>query len=62
MPEIVEAEAKNVRLIYKMFIEGKTQSVIAGYLTKKAITTPSGKQDWQSSTVKRVDIYDTRCV
>ena len=54
LPQIIEAEAKTVRLIYKMFLEGKTPSGIASYLTQKAIPTPSGKQKWQPSTVKSI--------
>ncbi len=54
LPQIIEAEAKMVRLIYKMFLEGKTPSGIASYLTQKAIPTPSGKQKWQPSTVKNI--------
>lgn len=54
LPQIIEAEAKTVRLIYKMFLEGKTPSGIASYLTKKSIPTPSGKQNWQPSTVKSI--------
>lgn len=54
LPQIVEAEAKIVRLIYKMFLEGKTPSGIASYLTNKGIPTPSGKQKWQHSTVKSI--------
>jgi len=54
LPQIVEAEAKIVRLIYKMFLEGKTPSGIASYLTRNGIPTPSGKQNWQPSTVKSI--------
>jgi len=54
LPQIVEAEAKIVRLIYKMFLEGKTPSGIASRLTKRGIPTPSGKQTWQPSTVKSI--------
>ncbi|HNX29465.1 MAG TPA: recombinase family protein [Syntrophomonadaceae bacterium] len=54
LPQIVEAEAKTVRLIYKLFLEGKTPTGIASYLTKKEIPTPAGKQTWQTSTVKSI--------
>ncbi|MFX4263138.1 recombinase family protein [Pelotomaculum propionicicum] len=54
LPKIVEAEAKTVRLIYKMFLEGKTPSGIASHLTKKSVPTPSGKQNWQPSTVQSI--------
>lgn len=51
LPKIVEKEAKVVRLIYKLFLEGKTPSGIAKYLTADEISTPSGKNIWQQSTV-----------
>ena len=51
LPKIIESEAKTVRLIYKMFLEGKTASYIADYLTKQRISTPAGKTKWQQSTV-----------
>jgi DNA invertase Pin-like site-specific DNA recombinase len=36
LPEIVPEEAEVVRLIYRMFIEGKTPCYIAKHLTEKA--------------------------
>ncbi len=42
-PKIVEKEAKIVRLIYKMFLEGKTPTYIAKYLTEQNIPTPRAK-------------------
>jgi site-specific DNA recombinase len=54
LPKIVESEAKIVRLIYKLFLEGKTPSGIAKYLTTEGIPTPSGKRKWQYSTVKSI--------
>lgn len=53
-PKIVEKEARTVRLIYKLFLEGKTPSGIAKHLTQKGIPTPAGKKKWQSSTVKSI--------
>lgn len=52
MPKIIEKEAVVVRLIYKLFLEGKTPSGIARYLTEKGIPTPTGKSLWQSSTIE----------
>ena len=54
LPQIVEHEAKTVRLIYKLFLEGKTPSYIAKHLTESRSPTPSGKVNWQSSTVKSI--------
>ncbi|WP_052090920.1 recombinase family protein [Desulfosporosinus sp. HMP52] len=54
MPKIVESEAKTVRLIYKLFLEGKTPNGIAKHLTQSGIPTPSGKAKWQVSTVQSI--------
>ena len=43
-----------IRLIYKLFLEGKTPSGIARHLTANSIPTPSGKDTWQSSTVMSI--------
>lgn len=54
LPKIVESEAKIVRRIYSMFIDGKTASTIARILTDEGIPTPAGKSKWQSSTVRSI--------
>lgn len=54
MPKIVEKEAVVVKLIYKLFLKGKTPSGIAQYLTESGTPTPSGKQTWQSSTIESI--------
>ncbi|AKA72361.1 recombinase family protein [Clostridium scatologenes] len=51
LPKIVEKEAVIVRLIYKLFLEGKTPSWVAKYLTTNKIPTPGGKEIWRQSTV-----------
>lgn len=51
LPKIVEKEAAIVRMIYSLFLEGKTPSGIARHLTNEDILTPSGKQNWRTSTV-----------
>jgi DNA invertase Pin-like site-specific DNA recombinase len=38
-PEIVESEAEVVRLIYKMYLGGRTTNAIASHLTKQKIPT-----------------------
>lgn len=53
-PEIVEKEAKTVRQIYKMFLEGKTPTYIAKYLTEHNIPTPRDKNIWRSTTVESI--------
>jgi DNA invertase Pin-like site-specific DNA recombinase len=54
LPKIVEKEAKIVRQIYKLFLEGMTPSAIARHLTQMGILTPSGKKKWQSSTIQSI--------
>jgi len=51
LPKIVEKEAAVIRMIYKLFLEGKTTPGIARYLTESGIPTPAGKNKWQPSTV-----------
>ena len=51
LPKIVEKEAEIIRLIYRIFLEGKTPSFIANTLTAQGIPTPAKKTVWQPSTV-----------
>jgi len=44
LPRIVESEAEIVRLIFSMFIEGKTPSAIAKQLSGQGIPSPAGKK------------------
>lgn len=53
-PVIFEKEAAIVRNIYKLFLEGRTPSAIARWLTEEGHSTPSGKRIWQSSTVTSI--------
>lgn len=43
LPKIVESEAEIVRLIYRLYLQGKTQNYIARHLTAKGIPTPAKK-------------------
>lgn len=54
LPKIVESEAKIVRLIYKLFLEGKATTWIAKYLSDNNIPSPAGKKRWQDSTVRSI--------
>ena len=54
LPEIVESEAKTVRLIYRLFMEGKTYSAIARHLEEQGILSPGRKIKWQTVTVKSI--------
>ena len=53
-PQIVESEAETVRLIYRLYMEGKTASAIARSLMSRGIPTPAGKTVWQPRTVESI--------
>ena len=54
LPEIVEEEAKIVRKIYALYLEGYSQGAIASYLIKEGIKTPGGKDKWTYSTIDSI--------
>ena len=49
--EIVEEQAAVVRLIFRLFMDGRTPGGIAKYLTDENIPTPGGKKCWNASTI-----------
>lgn len=51
MPIIVEEEAEIIRLIYRLFLYGKSPSAIASMLTGEGILTPGGKTGWRPNGV-----------
>jgi len=53
-PKIVPEEAQTVRLIFRLFMEGKTFSAIAKYLSGQGIASPAGKKTWQPSVVQSI--------
>lgn len=53
-PVINEKEAAVVRLIYRMFLEGKTPIGICQCLDSRGIPTPSGKEKWSQTTVSSI--------
>ncbi len=53
-PVINDDEAKTVKLIYQLFLEGKTPAGICIYLDKRGTLTPSGKQKWSQTTVNSI--------
>ena len=53
-PQIVEEEAQVVRLIYTLFLQGKTVNYIARHLTAQGIPTPGGKEKWSVSSVQSI--------
>ena len=53
-PVVNEEQAKLVRRIYKMFLEGRTAHSIAKKLSEENIKTPGGKDRWQSGTINSI--------
>ena len=54
LPQIVESEAKIIRRIYRLFLEGTTLRNIAKDLTDDGIPTPQGKAQWSVSTIRSI--------
>ena len=53
-PKVVESEAKIVRTIYQLFLEGKTPHGIAKYLEANNILSPMGKEKWRPETIMSI--------
>ena len=53
-PEIVEEEAEIIRLIYKLFLDGKTTSGIAKQLETLGFSSPSGNKKWYKTTIDSI--------
>ena len=49
-----EEQAKTVKLIYRLFVEGLTPHTISQELTKRKLTTPTGRSKWNEVTVKSI--------
>ena len=54
IPKIVDSEAEIVRMINRLFMEGKTSSATAKDLTDSDIPSPGGKKRWQVATVDSI--------
>ena len=53
-PEIVPEEVETIRLIYDRFLAGDSLKGIAELLEEKGIKSPTGKAEWQFSTIQSV--------
>ena len=51
---IIEEEAKIVRLIYDLFLQGCGCRKIKKYLESHSIKTVTGKEQWSTSTIDRI--------
>jgi DNA invertase Pin-like site-specific DNA recombinase len=54
LPKIVPAEADIVRLIFRLYMEGKIFSAIAKFLERQGIPSPAGKERWQTAVVRSI--------
>ena len=54
VPVINEKEAEVVRMIYRLFLEGKTAAGICKHLMSLGIPTPGGKTKWVQGTVMSI--------
>lgn len=50
-PELVEEEAKIIRIIYRLFLQGYATAAIANILTNASIPTPAKHSVWQRCTI-----------
>ena len=50
----MESEAKIVRYIYDLYLQGKTINAICRILTDQRISTPGGKEKWGVATVNSI--------
>lgn len=53
-PEIVPEEAETICLIYDRFLAGDSLKGIAELLEEKGIKSPTGKAQWQFSTIQSI--------
>ena len=53
-PEIVPEEAETIRIIYDRFLAGDSLKGIAELLEEKGIKSPTGKAEWQFSTIQSI--------
>ncbi|KAK8833997.1 hypothetical protein M9Y10_037219 [Tritrichomonas musculus] len=54
LPKIVPEEAKTIRLIYKLFLDGKTSCGIGKILKERGILSPMGKKNWSDTTIMSI--------
>ena len=54
VPEIVPEEAATIKLIYRLFMEGKSPAYIARFLSSCNIPSPAGRPQWRPETVKSI--------
>jgi len=58
-PIIIPEQAVTVQTIYRLFMEGKSYTALAKWLTEQEIPTPTGKAVWNKSTVRNILTNET---
>lgn len=53
-PELVEEEAKIIRIIFRLCLEGYSSNAIAKKLTDSNIPSPAGNEEWQRQTIDSI--------
>ena len=53
-PVIVESEAETVRLIFALYLTGKSAKTICKHLEREGIKSPGGKDKWSPTTVESI--------
>lgn len=53
-PELMENEAKIIRIIYRLFLDGYSTTTIAKKLTNAGIPSPAGHEIWQRRTIESI--------
>ena len=59
LPEIVPEEAEIVRMIFRLFMQGKSYAAIAKHLTATGVPTPQNKEKWSITTTKNILLNET---
>lgn len=54
LPQVVEDEAKIVREIFRLFLDGHTVNGIARILMNRNIPSPGGKTQWRPATIRNI--------
>ncbi len=54
LPKVVPEEAKTIKLIYKLFLDGKTSCGIGKILRQRGILSPMGKRNWSDTTIMSI--------
>lgn len=53
-PVVNEEQAETVRLIYRLYLDGKSEAQIARQLMQRGILSPGGKEKWTTTTIRSI--------